>query len=59
MLRQTRREADNQDKDEERVRQSAPGPLGQKPIAAAKQQAKRNNAEEADRACDVCFHGLM
>lgn len=59
MLRQTRREADNQDKDEERVRQSASGRLGQKLIAAAKQQAKRNKAEEADRACDVCFHGLV
>lgn len=59
MLRQTRREADNQDKDEERVRQSALGRLGQKPVTAAKQQAKPNEAEEADRACDVCFHGLV
>lgn len=59
MLRQTRREADNQGKDEERARQSALGRLGQKPVAAAKQQAKRNKTEEADRACDVCFHGLV
>ena len=59
MLRQTRREADSQDKDEERVRQSALGRLGQKPVAGAKQQAKRNKAEEADRAGNVCFHGLM
>ena len=56
MLRQTRREADNQDKNEERVRPSALGRLGQKPVRACQQQAKRNKAEEADRACDVCFH---
>ena len=59
MLRQTRREADTQDKDEKCVRQSALARLGQKLVAAAKQQAKRNKAEEADRAGNVCFHGLM